>query len=137
MEVKEVYYRNQVIKGPGSVPNYELLAECVLYNSTAFVENEGGRRVVKGNATECGLINYFLSSNIEIDNLISKKIPGFQVFEIPFDSERKMATSVVLHNRTKKPRVFVKGAPEFVIEKCTHVLASEGTLLEFSKELKD
>jgi magnesium-transporting ATPase (P-type) len=85
----------------------------VLFNSTAFVENENGRQVVKGNATEVGLINYFLESG-NVDNLISNKNQtGFQIFEIPFDSNRKMATSVVLHNGTR--RVFVKGAPEFVI----------------------
>jgi len=84
----------------------------VLFNSTAFVENENGRQVVKGNAT-VGLINYFLESS-NVDNLISNKNhTGFQIFEIPFDSNRKMATSVVLHNGTR--RVFVKGAPEFVI----------------------
>ncbi len=136
MEVKEVYYRSEVKKGHGTVPNDELLAECVLYNSTAFVENEGGKRVVKGNATECGLINYFLESSIDVDNLISNKSStGFQVFEIPFDSNRKMATSVVLHNGTRRHRVFVKGAPEFVIKKCSHVLAREGNIA-FSDDLK-
>jgi hypothetical protein len=44
----------------------------VLFNSTAFVENENGRQVVKGNATEVGLINYFLESG-NVDNLISNK----------------------------------------------------------------
>lgn len=70
MEVKELYYRGVVMKkARGNVPNEKLLIECVLYNSTAFVENEGGRQVVKGNATECGLINYFLSDGISLDNL--------------------------------------------------------------------
>lgn len=121
MEVKELYYRSEVKR---TAVYDALLAECVIFNSTAFVEFEGSRRVVKGNATECGLINYFLGSSVGVDTLLEHKGSSEQqVFEIPFDSNRKMATSVVLHHATKKHRVFVKGAPEFVIKKCTRVLA--------------
>ena len=49
-----------------------------------------------------------------IDN---RKKSGFMVFDIPFNSSRKKATSVIQLD-SGVIRVFVKGAPEIVIDIC-------------------
>ncbi len=50
-----------------------------------------------------------------------------RVFEIPFDSDRKMM-SVVYRNNHGKLICFTKGAPDILIDSCTHVQGSEGIL---------
>lgn len=46
---------------------------------------------------------------------------------VPFSSERKMETIVVVHpEQESKVRVIVKGAPEFIFEKCTEMFDTEG-----------
>jgi magnesium-transporting ATPase (P-type) len=98
----------------------DLLAECVLWNCSAFVENINGKQVTKGNPTECGIINYFLDIKYEVDSKFAKKeCDGFKAFDIPFDSNRKKQTTVVVHPETGLRRVYVKGAPEFVLQGCT------------------
>jgi len=57
-----------------------------------------------------------------------------QVF--PFDSSRKcMATVVRLLDSTY--RMFVKGASEILLEKCTQTIADATTTIETSKLTKD
>lgn len=48
--------------------NSNILAESVLYNSSAFVETEkNGLKVVKGNVTEVGLLKYLIASKIDVE----------------------------------------------------------------------
>lgn len=106
----------------------------MLFNCSAFVENLDGKKEVKGNATEVGMINYLLRSGNNVDALIdAKNKPDHNVFSIDFTSDRKMGTTVVKTMATR--RVFVKGAPDFVILKCSNVLAKEGPVA-FSEEQK-
>lgn len=86
--------------------------------------------------TECGLINYLLESGIDCESLINdRKNAGFLIFDIPFSSARKRATSVVrLPNGDV--RVFVKGAPEMVIEMCDRWHAKNGEEEDLEDEQK-
>jgi hypothetical protein len=67
------------------------MTECVLFNSSAFVETETtGLKVVKGNVTEVGLIKYLMNSKIEVEQVLDcKKQDNFIEFQIPFSSKRK------------------------------------------------
>ena len=50
------------------------MTECVLFNSSAFVETETtGLKVVKGNVTEVGLIKYLMNSKIEVEQVLDCK----------------------------------------------------------------
>lgn len=59
--------------GLNSDKNSTILAESVIYNSSAHVEDENGQKVAKGNVTEVGLLKYLLDSNIEIDYLFTSR----------------------------------------------------------------
>jgi magnesium-transporting ATPase (P-type) len=100
----------------------------VIYNCSAYVEKlENGEKVAKGNVTEVGLLNYFTKQGIDVDASLQKKTQnGFFEFLIPFSSSRKRATSAVRNPRTKQVSVFVKGAPEIVIDLCDRYLAENG-----------
>jgi Ca2+-transporting ATPase len=60
---------------------------------------------------------------------------GARVQEIPFDSERKMMSTVYVSPQ-KKFLVFTKGAPEKVLEHCSAVL-ERGQIIPFTQELKE
>jgi len=116
----------------------EVIAESVLYNSSAYIGDEDPvthqkKKTPIGNVTECGLIKYLMESGVPCEELIAnRKREGFSIFEIPFNSGRKRATAVV-----KLPngniRVFVKGAPEIVIMKCNSYHSTEGKVIQLTE----
>ena len=125
MQVMEVYLEDECIQG-SSHPNvqgtssFELLTESIVYNSTAFIEtNDNGSKETTGNVTEVGLIKYLSQSKINSEKMIEQRGHNEVIFKLPFNSKRKRATTVIKHpSQAGKVRVFVKGAPEIVIEKC-------------------
>lgn len=97
-----------------------LLVESIINNISAYPElNDEKKLVAKGNFTECALLNFLLNEKIEYE---SRKYSSF-VKQLPFNSDYKfMATLVNLGG--DKYRLFVKGAPDRLIEKCTKVRIS-------------
>lgn len=122
-----MYINDEVVNGDKhstlmDTPSGLLVAQSVLYNSSAYVgmkKNELTKQEEKtaiGNVTECGLINYLTNSGVDTEDMIAhRKGEGFKKFDIPFSSSRKRATCVVALP-DGGIRVFVKGAPEIVIE---------------------
>jgi len=123
--------------GLNSDKNSAILAESVIYNCSAHVEEKDGQKVAKGNVTEVGLLKYLMESNISIDELyINKGSETFFEFQIPFNSSRKRQTSAV-RLANGNVRVFVKGGPEIVIEQCTSSLNAEGKKTPLSDDQKN
>jgi P-type Ca2+ transporter type 2C len=58
-----------------------------------------------------------------------------RVQEIPFDSERKRMTTIHRHGEDGELLAFVKGAPDVVLDLCTHV-AMNGRPLELTPDLR-
>ena len=115
----------------------------MLYNASAYVGEKVDpatrqtKKTAIGNVTECGLINYLLESGVPCEELISnRKNPGFLIFDIPFNSSRKRATSVIQLSNGKI-RVFCKGAPEVVLEFCESFHAEGGALKSLSEKKKE
>lgn len=91
----------------------KLLEICVFCNS-ASLEKEGEKS--KGDPTEIALLQAGRLFRIEREDLI-KKYPQTRI--VKFDPEaKKMAT---YHKKNGRFLVAVKGAPEMVIDICTHV----------------
>lgn len=60
------------------------------------------------------------------------------VAQIPFNSKRKKATTaVVLPDNENIVRVFVKGAPDFVLDLCSQFIGASGQAEYLSNEKKD
>ena len=64
---------------------------------------------------------------------INKTQPRLQ--EIPFDSQRKLMTTF---HKTADGQLaaFTKGAPDILVERCTHVMHSDGTITAITEEDK-
>jgi magnesium-transporting ATPase (P-type) len=114
-------------------PSSDLLCQGVLFNCSARIEhNSFGHLEPKGNCTEVGLIKYLMRSGVSVQDLIREK-EGKILQTIPFNSRRKRASTVVqLPNETV--RVFLKGAPEIVMEYCEKWIDRDGTVKELDEE---
>lgn len=116
----------------------QAIAESICYNCSAFIETEpSGKKVAKGNVTEVGIINHIVRSNIKADELLSnKEAEGFAEFYIPFSSLTKKATAVIRNPRVGGVTVFMKGAPEIVMEHCDTYTDANGNEAELTDEKK-
>jgi len=85
-------------------------------------------------------VTRYIGDPTEIALCVSAKKGGFRregyerVDEVPFSSERKMMSTV--HRKGKEYISFMKGAPEIVLARCTHILENgkEGRLSPAKKK---
>ena len=70
-----------------------------------------------GDPTETALVKAFYKDSKELQKFVEK---SKRVYEISFDSTRKMMT--VIMNENGKETCYMNGAPERVLEKCNQVL---------------
>lgn len=107
----------------------------VLFNCSARLErNRDGIFEPMGNCTEQGLIKYLQAAGVAAHEVIRKK-DDHTLAIIPFNSRRKRACSAVALDGSLA-RVFLKGAPEIVIEHCTHYFDQDGARQPITVEKK-
>ena len=95
----------------------EVMALC---NNSMIVESEG-KLELSGDPTETALLSAVASCGGDQEK-IRKSYP--LVGEIPFDSQRKMMSSIRLYGQSRM--ALVKGAPEQVLPRCSNMLSSLG-----------
>ena len=71
-----------------------------------------------GDPTETAFVDAALADGLD-KNILERELP--RVAELPFDSDRKLMSTV--HPVGGKYRVMVKGAPDVLLSRCTHILA--------------
>ncbi|XZL29285.1 calcium-transporting P-type ATPase, PMR1-type [Clostridium perfringens] len=130
MTVTTVYTNDSYIKESEFNLNdneSKLLVDCmVLCNDATYSEKSQ-----TGDPTEIAL----LESPFKLNILKEKLEKEFKrINEIPFDSDRKLMTTVNLVD-DKKARVFTKGALDSILSICNKISVN-GKLLDFSKEYK-
>ena len=92
-----------------------LLVGGALCNDANLVETNGAWRI-KGDPTEGALVVAAAKAKLDVAEL---RHTWPRVGEIPFESERKRMSTV--HQEPNGPlTAFVKGAPELILERCTH-----------------
>lgn len=130
MTVTTVYTNDSYIKESEFNLNdneSKLLVDCmVLCNDATYSEKSQ-----TGDPTEIAL----LESPFKLNILKEKLEKEFKrIDEIPFDSDRKLMTTVNLVD-DKKARVFTKGALDSILSICNKI-SINGKLLDFTKEYK-
>jgi len=78
MTVMSIYHEDKVTVGSinpdlKTTNSSKLLAECVLFNCSAFIENVEDKQVVKGNVTEVGLLKYLIEAKFDVETMIKVK----------------------------------------------------------------
>lgn len=110
---KNYFYQNGRSVKPLNAPENHMLLSIAAACNNAVGETSGGRTVYSGDPTEVAL--RILAGSSDVGE------PGMQrIREIPFDSERKKMSVLVLDSG--EYRLLVKGAPEVVMASCSGVL---------------
>lgn len=111
MTVKEIYY-NSKISNVSDFDSNSLLAKMMILNNDATISD----KKYIGDPTEIALLDC-LDDVIDINTL---RTDCKRVNEMPFDSDRKMMSTV---NRIDgEDFLFVKGSFDSIIDKCSHLL---------------
>ena len=106
-----------------------LLANAMSLCSDAEFDAEVGAAV--GEPTECALVNY--AEKLGLSKNVQKKVYD-RIGEVPFDSGRKMMTTV---HRTENGTLvqFTKGAPDEILKRCTKALVG-GEVVDMTEGLR-
>ena len=130
MRVLKVFYNGAEYRGEAIEPSGELLwldRVFMLCNDTRIIREDGLEKLA-GDPTETAL---FAFAAARLDHESAKNsLP--RLFEVPFDSERKLMSTV---NGADQVFLLVKGAPDALIERCTHI-AVGGEIFALTEETK-
>lgn len=120
MTVKEVLVNGRIYElDKEKIYDCEKLKKAFIYCNDANYNYEikDIEKAVMGDPTETALVKAFYKDSKELQKFVEK---SKRVYEISFDSTRKMMT--VIMNENGKETCYMKGAPERVLEKCNSVL---------------
>jgi len=122
MEVVESSFEK--LKLPERIPesSSEWITITAAINSTAYLEERGGKNLVIGNSTEGALLNWLKESKIDYETL-RQDIPVDRQFL--FDGIRKRMSTIV--EIDERRWLLVKGAPEIVASLCDSRVDLAGT----------
>jgi Ca2+-transporting ATPase len=122
MTVKAIFFNERLYDlNIRDIPENTLLKKAFTYcNDVNFNEKEAMlQKSLMGDPTETALIKAFFKDTKAYMNFVSK---GKRIFDIPFDSNRKMMSVIIKEGL--KEYCFVKGAPERILEKCKYILVN-------------
>ena len=104
----------------------ERIKESILYNCEARVEMDATTYVPVGNGTEVSLLRFLQDADIPIHLLIQRKLGRIRA-SCPFSSEKKRSAVALEHpDSPQTVTIYVKGAPEVIVSRSSHVLTNGG-----------
>lgn len=135
MTVEKIYYNNKLHdvktfkRKLGDEDLNKLIYTCMLCNDTKITENDK----LAGDPTETALVD--LGFKLDYEGTLYGQYP--RIKEIPFDSDRKLMTTV--HETDGKYIVYTKGGVDELLAKCTKYIIN-GEIKEdlevFKEEIK-
>lgn len=133
MTVKEIYMNGKIYDlDKDELNNHSTIMKALVYcndcNYDFNVKNID--KALHGDPTETALVKAFFN---DINILKTFVVNSNRVFDIPFDSTRKMMSVIVREG--SREVCYMKGAPERVIERCTHILEN-GTVKPLTSQKK-
>ena len=133
MNVERIYIPGSAVRSnptKANPYNVEMLMNTMVLCNDARLSlgNEGIKTI--GDPTETALIQYAFNHGF---NKNTMERLHHRAYELPFDSDRKLMTTVNQFDRVYK--VMVKGAPDMLIERCNRILV-DGQVRDLTKEDK-
>ena len=131
MRVGSLYIGNSMQDTSNLELNHELnkvFQNCLLLNTEARMEmgDDDVKYTPQGSPVEVGLLRFLIEQEVPVQDALVDRERNYKLKTmIPFSSDRKRMTVAYELPGNKKVRVVVKGAPEFVVPKCTHSLGSK------------
>ena len=114
----------------------DIIKEGIAVNSTAYLDSSKADKVrVLGNPTEGALLLWLHDKGI---NYMSLREQAKVVSQLTFSTERKYMATIVESPLLKKRVLYVKGAPEIVLELCSNIPTAkeqiQAQLLEYQNK---
>jgi Ca2+-transporting ATPase len=113
----------------------ELVLKSISLNSTAFEGDNNGEMTFIGSKTETALL-ILAREHLAMGPVSEERANAKILHLIPFDSGRK-CMGVVVQLENGKARLYVKGASEIMLEKCTQILRDPSTGLSAAPMTED
>jgi P-type Ca2+ transporter type 2C len=113
----------------------DVLIQSIAINSTAFEGEEDGQQIFIGSKTETALLS-FAKEHLGMGPVSEERANASLVQMFPFDSGRKCMASVIRLSDGIY-RMYVKGASELLLDKCTWSVADATTSLKSIELTKD
>jgi len=113
------------------------LRKSIALNTTAFVSKNNPSAFV-GSSTESALLE-FARDYLGMAKMDKERSAESIVQLIPFSGARKcMATVVALRDSSRSYRVYIKGAAEIILSKCTRIISNKGpdSVVDLSSEAR-
>jgi len=119
---KEYKNKQEDLKIPNDETN--LINEIISHNITAYIDSKkDGNLTFTGNMTECALLQLLVKKNFPY----VPKDKDTPFLRCPFNSEYKFMASIWQNPQNKNLfKIFVKGAPERLYERCTTIHTKYG-----------
>ncbi|NFL02796.1 HAD family hydrolase, partial [Clostridium botulinum] len=133
MTVEKVYFNDKIYDLHDNKDlNFDILKKTFVYcNDCGYDFNQKDyEKMLLGDPTETALVKALFKKASDLKEFLKK---SQRLYDIPFDSTRKMM-SVIMDERGKK-KCYVKGAPERVIDRCKYILVNN-EILEFTDEYR-
>ena len=126
MEILKVYTNGNLIPLE-DIKNYQTFINIMLCCNNSTKDDNGKYR---GDAVEVALNQYLEKQKIDVETLQKKKK---RVLELPFDSKRKMMSTIYEENNGKV--IYTKGSLESLLPRCKSVLI-DGKIKPLTAEIK-
>ena len=111
----------------------EMIYESIAVNSTAFLDFSDKNRIkALGNPTEGALLLWLHENNI---NYLPLRENAQILEQLTFSTERKYMATIVYSKLFQKKILYVKGAPEIILDFCSNVSKSDKE--NINKQLSD
>ena len=127
MEVIKIFTNEQIINFK-DIKKYPELVDIMLYCNNAQKENSGK---YTGDSVEVALNIFLTKQKINVEKHLKENL---RTLELPFDSDRKMMSTIYDHNN--KEIIYTKGGLEAVLSKCNYILI-DGKKEKITKKIKD
>ena len=127
MEVIKIFTNEQIINFK-DIKKYPELVDIMVYCNNAQKETSGK---YTGDSVEVALNIFLTKQKINVEKHLKENL---RKLELPFDSDRKMMSTIYDHNN--KEIIYTKGGLEAVISKCNYILI-DGKKEKITKKDKD
>ncbi|MDR0337135.1 MAG: calcium-translocating P-type ATPase, PMCA-type [Planctomycetaceae bacterium] len=115
--LKEFNDRETIKNQVKNLPEWETLIDLISANSEASLNIQQGDVEGIGNPTECALLRLLHENGVDYREHRDKDP---RVWELSHNSARKMSITAV--ERNNKQLIYTKGAPERLLNACSHVM---------------
>mmetsp|Transcript_14890 Transcript_14890/g.25363 ORF Transcript_14890/g.25363 Transcript_14890/m.25363 type:complete len:791 (+) Transcript_14890:874-3246(+) len=116
----------------------DVLKEAVFSNTDVRIETNDAecKYEPKGQALEVGMIQFLMDNEEDVQSLfIARNKSAPKIVQLPFDQEKKRKVVVRrVPDNEELVRIYVKGAPEFVLPLCSQTLSPQVQPVELSED---